>query len=129
MSYQSSRHAVYLLNYHFIFVPKYRRRILVGKIRDTLLALFQDYAEQFNCKILAVEIMPDHVHLFLSVAPKVSPSQIAHYLKGWTSRTLRQTFPFLMRYQAFWSPSYFVASSGNVSSETIRKYIEEAQHL
>ncbi|MFX0065179.1 MAG: transposase [Candidatus Hermodarchaeota archaeon] len=51
------------------------------------------------------------------------------YLKGWTSRTLRQTFPFLQIYKAFWSPSYFVASRCNVSSETIKRYIEEAQHL
>ncbi|MFX0066581.1 MAG: IS200/IS605 family transposase [Candidatus Hermodarchaeota archaeon] len=80
-------------------------------------------------RMLAVEIMPDHVHLFLSVKPNVAPSQIALYLKGWTSKVLREEFPYLKDHKAFWAPSYFVTSSGNISSETIRRYIEEAQHL
>ncbi|MHA2296784.1 MAG: transposase, partial [Candidatus Hodarchaeales archaeon] len=58
-----------------------------------------------------------------------APSQIALYLKGWTSRVLRQEFPWLQKYKAFWTPSYFVCSSGNVSSETIKKYIEESPNL
>ncbi|MFX1253222.1 MAG: IS200/IS605 family transposase [Promethearchaeota archaeon] len=80
-------------------------------------------------QILAVAIMPNHVHLFLSAKPSVAPSQIALYLKGWTSKVLREEFPFLKSHKAFWSPSYFVCSSGNVSSETIKKYIEACQDL
>ena len=80
-------------------------------------------------KILALELLPDHLHLFLITAPMYAPSQIAHDLKGWTSYRLRQEFPFLKKRKAFWSPSYFVASSGNVSAETIKRYIEESQHI
>ncbi|MFX1537563.1 MAG: IS200/IS605 family transposase [Promethearchaeota archaeon] len=129
MNYQRSRHAVFLINYHFIFVPKYRKTILVGKIKKRLANLIQGYTDQQYLAILTMEVIPDHVHLFLSTPPCISPSQIAHGIKGRTSRILRQEFPFLKRYKAFWSRSYFVGSSGNVSSETIRKYIEESQHL
>jgi putative transposase len=129
MSYNHSHHAVYLLNYHFIFVPKYRKKWLVGRLRPRLFELIQDYALKYETWILALEIMSDHVHLFVSVKSFIAPSQIALYLKGWSSRILRQEFPFLQKYQALWSPSYFVCSSGNVSSETIRQYIEESQHL
>ncbi|MFX1535080.1 MAG: IS200/IS605 family transposase [Promethearchaeota archaeon] len=129
MNYQRSRHAVFLINYHFIFVPKYRKRILVSKIKERLANLIQTYTDQQHLTILAMEIMPDHIHLFLSSPPCISPSQIVHGIKGRTSRILRQEFPFLNRHKAFWSRSYFVGSSGNVSSETIKKYIEESQHL
>ena len=129
MGYSRSKRVVYLINYHFVFVPKYRWKLLRGAIRERLLALFNEYAERYNVTILAVEVMPDHVHLFLSARPSVAPSQIALYIKGWTSRVLRQEFPWLQKYKAFWTPSYFVCSSGNVSSVTIKKYIEESQNV
>ena len=86
-------------------MPRYRKKFLVGKIRSRLLELIYEYAERFPVKILAVEIMPDHVHLFLRVKPNISPSQFALYLKGWTSSTLRAEFPWLKGRRAFWSPS------------------------
>ena len=129
MGYNRSKRVVYLLNHHFVFVPEYRWKLLRGAIRERLLALFNEYAERYNVTILAVEVLPDHVHLFLSARPSVAPSQIALYLKGWTSRVLRQEFPWLQKYKAFWTPSYFVCTSGNVSSETIKRYIEESQDL
>ncbi|MFX1513348.1 MAG: IS200/IS605 family transposase [Promethearchaeota archaeon] len=91
--------------------------------------LFQTYAERFDVVILAKEIISDHEQLFLSVSPKVAPRQIANYLKGWISRVIRKEFPWLRKYRVFWSPSYFVASRGNVSSEIIKKYIEESQNI
>jgi putative transposase len=129
VGYNRSKHAVYLINYHFVFVPKYRWKLLRGAIRERLLVLIDDYAERYSVTVLAIEVMPDHVHLFLGTRPDVAPSQIALYLKGWTSRVLRQEFPWLQKYKAFWTPSYFVCSSGNVSSATIKKYIEECQNI
>jgi len=77
-------------------------------------------------EILALEVMPDHVHLFVSVDPSWSPQRIMHALKGSTSRTLRSEFPNpLMRMPSLWTRSFFVSTAGNVSSTTIEKYIAE----
>ncbi|MHA2334350.1 MAG: IS200/IS605 family transposase, partial [Candidatus Hodarchaeales archaeon] len=75
MGYGRSKHVVFLLNYHFVLVPKYRWKLLRGAIRERLLILFHEYAERYNVTILAVEVIPDHVHLFLSTRPSVAPSQ------------------------------------------------------
>ncbi|MFX0063807.1 MAG: IS200/IS605 family transposase [Candidatus Hermodarchaeota archaeon] len=112
-----------------IFVPKYRKRFLVGHIKTRFLELFTIYTMKYNAQMLAVEIMPDHVHLFLSGKRRVAPSQMALYLKGWTSKVLREEVPFLKSHQAFWTPSYVVYSSGNVSFETIKRCIEACQDL
>jgi putative transposase len=69
--------------------------------------------------------MPDHVHLFLYCPPTLSPSDAMFWLKGYTSRLLRQKYPHLERMSSLWTRSYFVSTAGNVSSSTIQRYIAE----
>ena len=87
--------------------------------------LLREKAAELDCEVLALEIMPEHLHLFLSATPKWSPGQIVHRQKGYSARILRREYPWLMRLPSMWTRSYFVSTAGNVSSETIRKYIEE----
>lgn len=122
--YQHKETSVYLVNYHLIWCPKRRRKILVSKLAERLKELIHSKAQELKIQILALEIQPDHLHLFVSCPPQLSANQIAFRLKGYTSRILRQEFPFLLRMPSLWTRSYFVSTAGNVSSETIQRYID-----
>nr|WP_035081868.1 IS200/IS605 family transposase [Aphanizomenon flos-aquae] len=76
-------------------------------------------------KIIAMEIMPDHVHLFLNVLPTDDPSSIMRKIKGRASHHLRKEFPELLKIPTLWTPSYFVSTAGNICTETVKKYIEQ----
>ena len=121
--YQHKRTSVYLVNYHFVWCPKRRRKILVDKLVDRLRELLYEKAEELGLKILALDIQPDHLHLFVSCPPDLSANQIVFRLKGYTARVLREEFPFLKRMPSLWTRSYFVSTAGNVSSEVIQRYI------
>ena len=123
--YRHKNTCVFLLNYHFIWIPRRRRRVLKGDVKDRFEELLREKALELECEILALEIRPEHVHLFLSATPDLSPVQIVHRLKGYTAHVLRREFPVLMKLPSMWTRSYFVSTAGNVSSETIRRYIEE----
>ncbi len=124
MEYRHTRHAVYLCNYHFVWIPKRRKPVLVGKIRERLKQIIEEVCKENGWEILALEIMPDHVHLFLSAPPYFSPHIILRKIKGRSARILRQEFPELLKLPSMWTRSYFVSTVGNVSSETIKKYVE-----
>jgi putative transposase len=124
-AYRRKETCVFLINYHVIFCPKRRRKILVGPIRDRLMQLVWETAAEVDCDVLASEVMPDHVHLFLSAAPQWAPNQLIGRIKGKSARVLRQEFPALRRMPSVWTRSYFVSTAGNVSSETIARYIAE----
>jgi putative transposase len=121
--------SVSLINYHFVWAPCRRKKILKGKIKKRLLELIKEKTLELNFKILAIEIMPDHVHLFLNCPPTIAPYQIMFRLKGYTSRILRQEFPELLKLPSLWTRSYFVGSAGNVSTSTIKHYIQEQNSL
>lgn len=121
--YKHTNISVYLLNYHFVFIPKRRRKVLVGPVEARLKELLAAKCAELKWDIVALEIMPDHVHLFLSADPGTAPNQVMHALKGYTSRVLRQEFPRLNTLPALWTRSYFVSTAGAVSSATIEKYI------
>lgn len=124
--YLKSETSVHFMNYHFVWCPKYRKKVLDGAIESRLKELLQEKAKEMNCDILALEIMPDHVHIFIRAAPTLAPNTIVGSLKGYSSRSLRQEFPELKsRLPTLWSRSYFVSTHEHVSSETIQKYIEE----
>lgn len=125
---QEYRHkttSVSLINYHLIWCPKRRRRVLVNAVQVRLDALIREVAGELDCTVLALEIMPDHLHLFLSAPPTLAPSQIVRRIKARSSRVLRQEFPHLLRLPSLWTRSYFVSTAGNVSSQTIQRYIAE----
>jgi putative transposase len=85
--------------------------------------MFVDNVFELDCQIIALEIMPDHVHLFISTPPTLAPDQVMFRLKGYTSRILRKEYPQLMKLPSLWTRSYYCGTAGNMSSETIKKYI------
>lgn len=120
---------VYNIGYHFIWCPKYRRKVLVGEVANRLGDLLLQKAHEIQVEIVQMEIMPDHVHLFMKTTPTNSPHFIVQQLKGYTSRILRQEFPSLKsKLPSMWTRSYYCESVGHISEETIRKYIEEQKN-
>jgi putative transposase len=120
--------AVYMINYHFVWCPKYRKQILIGDIENELKNTIKTICLTKNWEILELEVMPDHVHLFISSHPYDSPMGIIKVIKGVTAKHLYSAFPYLkqqLKKGSIWSPSYYVGTAGNVSSETIKRYIQE----
>ncbi len=122
--YRHTNTTVSLINYHFVFCPRYRRKALVGAVEMRFKQLVEQIATEQNWQVLAMEVMPDHCHLFLNALPTDSPADIMAKIKGVTSRILRKEFRHLAHLESLWTRSYFVSTAGNVSSETIRRYIE-----
>jgi len=117
--------AVFALKYHLVFCPKYRRPVLAPPVDARLEELIREVAERREMTVHAIEVMPDHVHLFVESDPRWAPAEIAGKFKAVTSRVLRREFPALRsRLPTLWSRSYFIASVGAVSEATIRRYIE-----
>ncbi len=121
--YKHKTTSVTLINYHFVWIPKRRKKVLVGDVAKRLEELLYQKVKELDCEIVALEIMADHVHLFLNCPPTLAPDQIMFRIKGSTSRLLRQEFPHLLRMPSMWTRSYFCGTAGNASSETIQKYI------
>ena len=110
------------MNLHIVWIPKYRKPILDG-YQDEMKSILYSIAERKHWEILAVEVMPDHVHLFVSVPPAVAPSEVVKAFKGQSGRLFLMNHPEFTdpRYDnSLWAPSYFVASAGDVSSEIIK---------
>ncbi len=128
--YTSSNTSVHFMNYHFVWCPKYRRNIIVADIESRLREIIMDTAKENNWEIIALEIMPDHVHLFIKADPTIAPNNVIARIKGKSSRILRNEFPSLRsRLPTLWTRSYFVSTDGHVSSETIKKYVEEQKNI
>ena len=122
---QVSAGGVYDLGYHVVWCSKYRRPVLAGPVKDRCEELIRARAAEHGWRIIALEVMPDHVHVFVKAHPGHSPSYIANQLKGFTSHTLRAEFPHLRsRLPTLWSKSYFAATVGAVSAATVRRYID-----
>ena len=126
--YKRKAGAVFSLKYHLVWCPKYRLPVLTDKVRLRLLELLAEKAHELGAEIHTSEVMPDHVHLFIEAGPTYSPAKLAHQIKGYTSRMLRQEFSHLRsRMPTMWSRSYFISSVGAVSEATIKRYIEEQE--
>ncbi len=125
----TSNKAVYNIAYHLIWCPKYRRKVLIDKIELRLKDLLYEKAEQIEVDIQELEIMPDHVHMFVKCSPVDSPHHIVQQFKGYTSRILRKEFRKLKtKLPTLWTRSYYCESVGHISEATIRKYIEEQKN-
>ena len=117
--------AVFSLKYHLVWCPKYRRPVLVGAVAERLRELLAQKASELGATIHALEIMPDHVHLFVESDPTRAPAQLAAQFKGFTSHALRREFPALRsRLPTLWSRSYFCSTIGHVTDKAIARYIE-----
>ncbi|MBE9146784.1 IS200/IS605 family transposase [Planktothrix mougeotii] len=126
--YQHYNHSVGLAIVHLVFVPKRRKPVLKGDIRNRLYQVWQDLATEKGWNIRACEIAPDHVHLFIEFPPTMPIHLVVKFLKGRASNILRKEFPELLKLPSLWSKSYFFSTAGNVSATTIQKYIEDPHH-
>lgn len=125
---QKRNHSAYSLYYHFIFVVKYRKRLLGIQKYDELVKQTLHDAQNKNIRIEKMESDLDHIHILVSASPNISPRQIASMLKQKTVHHIWQTYPeelkqHFWKKHVFWSPSYFVSSIGSVSKEAIERYI------
>lgn len=127
-TWKSTPNAVYEINYHLVWSTKYRKRVLVPPVDAELKEILACSTAEHEYDLLGLEVMPDHVHIFLSAPPAVSPAVIAKVLKGTSARRLFMAFPHLKRKLwggHLWNPSYCVGTAGHVSAETIKRHIEE----
>ena len=116
---------VSLINYHFVFCPRFRRKIfLIPGVEDRFKELTRQICEELKIQILAMECHIDHVHLFVKCWPKQSPAEIMKEIKGASSHALRDEFEILSNMPSLWTRSYFVSTAGNVSSATIKRYVD-----
>jgi len=120
----------YQIAYHLVWIPKYRRRILLGAVEQETKRLICECAEKNGLTILALETDIDHIHVFVSAPPRFSPAHVANLLKGYSSRYLRIKFPILKRKcggEQLWTQAYYVGTAGQVTTEVVRRYIMECQ--
>jgi putative transposase len=124
-------HAVYDLKYHMVWVPKYRKMVLRGELAKRLKTNIQEISERYGFEIDTMEVMDDHVHLFLSAPPRYSPARIVQIIKSISAKMVFKQFPEVKKQLwggEFWSDGYFVRSVGDkVTSEVIRRYIKYQQ--
>ena len=127
MAPKASAHAVYDLKYHFVWTPKYRKKLLIGEVAEAVREIVQSVAEAYGMEIDTMEVMEDHVHVFLSAPPRYSPARVMQIMKSISAREIFARFPWLRRKLwggEFWGDGYFVRSIGDqVTSEIIRRYI------
>ena len=128
--YTSSSTSVHFMNYHFVWCPEYRRKVIVDDIETRLQDIIRNTAGENSWEVIALETMPDHVHLFIKADPTVAPNNIIARIKGRSSSILRNEFPTLRRrLPTLWTWIYFVSTDGHVSSEEIQRYVEEQKSV
>jgi putative transposase len=124
MEYQRDEHRVHLIVYHLVWCPKRRKPVLVNAVAEDCRRLIESKCVERGWHIEELAIQPDHVHLFVRVWPSDSSAEVLKEVKGVTSHELRKKYPALKKMASLWTRSYFAATAGNVSQETIRRYIE-----
>ena len=132
MGIRRTKHAVYDLKYHLVWIPKYRKNILDKEVSEYLKVIFSKIAEEYEFEIDTMEVMEDHVHIFVEVPPRYSPARVVQIMKSISAREVFSQFPdFRERLWAgeLWNDGYFVRSVGDkVTADIIRKYIEYQAH-
>ena len=123
----SGSHSIYCLQFHYIACVKYRHKVMIDKIPNRLKEINNSVAKKFGIKILEQEVIPDHIHILFESKPQIQLSKFINSLKAVSGRLLFREFPELKKYlweNHFWSPSYFLASTGQVTLDTLKKYVE-----
>ena len=129
--YRKGSHTVYDIQYHFVWVTKYRYQVLSGEVAERARELIRQTCMSRDIKILKGHVSKDHIPILVSCPPALSPAKIMQYLKGRSSRMLQDEFPHLKkRYwgQHLWARGYFCATVGVVTDEQIREYIDKHEH-
>jgi putative transposase len=124
MEYQRDEHRVHLIVYHLIWCPKRRKPVLVDDVAKDCRRIIEGQCEDKGWKILELAIQPDHVHLFVRVWPGDSAAEVIKECKSVTSFYLRKKHKHLLKLPSLWTRSYFASTAGNVSADTIKRYIE-----
>jgi putative transposase len=128
----TNRNCLYQTAYHVIWCPKYRHDVLTGTVGEEAGIMMDTICTERGWPVISKEIQPDHIHLFVSIPPAIAVADAVKVLKGITARRLFQKFPALKKRLwggHLWSPSYYVGTAGNVSAQTIRRYIERSAHV
>ena len=130
--YHSTSHCKYLIQYHIIWCPKFRFSVFKGDIENALKQILQKICDAYNYHIKALEVMPDHIHIFVDVPQTVAPCDVARTLKSISAIELFKVFPQLKQFYArcgvLWSRGYFVSTVGYISEAAVMKYIEEQKN-
>ena len=129
MKNKKTKHSVYNLNYHIIFVTKYRHNVIAGKVEEFVKAKLEELCILYGWELISMELMPDHIHIFVTAEPKIAPLAIASTLKSILTVEVFKQFPNLKK-KYFWGSGLFsrgcyYGSAGTVSAASIKKYIEE----
>ena len=127
--YNTLNHCKFLLQYHIIWCPKFRFNVLKNGIDESLKSILFKISDRYGYEIKEIEVMPDHIHIFISTKPTVAPSDVVRTLKSISAIELFKQYSelkkFYSRCGSLWSKGYFASSVGNVSEETVRRYIQE----
>jgi putative transposase len=127
---RSGAHGRYNLKYHLVWIPKYRRKFLIGQLAIRLKQILYEIADEYHFRIIATEVMPDHIHLLLEAPAKYALSQIAGIIKGLSSQRMRADFlPIIKRYiwkdNTLWARGYYIASvADQVTTGVVKEYIK-----
>lgn len=127
MDKKSLSHTAWKCQYHIVFIPKYRKKQLYGQVRIDVREIIRTLCGYKGVEIIDGAVCPDHVHLRVSIPPKMSISTFMGYLKGKSTLMIYDRHPNLQSKwnKAFWARGYYVATIGNVTEEAIKKYIRE----
>lgn len=126
--YRHYNHSLGLAVVHLVWIPKRRKSVLIGEVRDRLFQIISEVAKDHDWNIRALEIAPDHLHLFVEIHPTDAINQVVKAFKGRSAYLLRQEFPQLLKLPSLWTNSYFFSTAGNVSADTIERYINDPHH-
>jgi len=128
-TYESLKHTTWECKYHVVFIPKCRRKVLYQGIRQELGTVFRSLAEQWECKVEEGHLMPDHVHMLLSVPPKYSVSNVMGFIKGKSAIHIARVYAGRRRNfvgQHFWARGYWVSTVGK-NEAAVRQYIQDQE--
>lgn len=124
-NYRYTKNTVSLINYHFIFCPRYRRKIfLIPNVEERFKELVQVKCKELEIEVISIECDKDHSHLFLNCLSTLSPSDVIRQIKAYTSSVLREEFLQLSKMPTVWTRNYFVSTTENVCDEIIEYYVE-----
>ena len=128
--FRSNNNVVYSCKYHVVWCPKYRRKVLINGVDEQLKIILREVAEERRAELIELEVMPDHVHVLVEVDPQFGIHRLVRYMKGRSSRLLRQEFAWLRsRLPTLWTNSYFVATVGGAPLAVIKQYIENQKNV
>lgn len=123
--YHTDHSIIYSCQYHVVWCPKYRRKVLTGAVDPRLKELILEKQEEYGYQVINLEVMPDHVHLLIDVDPRIGIIKIVGMIKGYTSHQLRLEFPWLKkRLPTLWTRSKFISTVGAVTLEMVQSYID-----